>query len=286
MRYGLELPTGGVFADVRFLAELAALAERAGWDGVFVEDYVVHHIESDAPTVDPWIALAAMAVATQRIRIGPMVTPLPRRRPWIVARETVTLDQLSEGRLTLGVGLGDTADAGIAAMGEETATMARAGMLDEALEVLVGLWHGEPFTHHGAHFHVEGVTFLPAPVQVPRIPIWVGGNWPHRGVMRRAARWDGFVGGKEHGDAEPWCLTPQELVLIRAEIERWRTVDTPFDFALGGAVRGAITGDLDRDREWIEQLREAGATWWMEYVWKGDRSAIRDAVSAGPLLAG
>ena len=81
MRYGLELPTGGVFADVRFLAELAALAERAGWDGVFVEDYVVHHIESDAPTVDPWIALAAMAVATQRIRIGPMVTPLPRRRP-------------------------------------------------------------------------------------------------------------------------------------------------------------------------------------------------------------
>ncbi len=209
-----------------------------------------------------------------------MVTPLSRRRPWVVARETATLDRLSGGRLTLGVGLGDTGDPGFSAMGEETATIARAGMLDEALDVLVGLWRGEPFTHHGAHYHVDDVTFLPRPVQTPRIPVWVGGNWPHRGVMRRAARWDGFVGGKEHGDGEPWCLTSDELLLVRAEIQRWRTVDGPFDIALGGAVRGAITGDLERDREWIHRLAEAGATWWMEYVWKGDQSAIREAVSA------
>jgi alkanesulfonate monooxygenase SsuD/methylene tetrahydromethanopterin reductase-like flavin-dependent oxidoreductase (luciferase family) len=283
MRYGLELPIGGVFADARFLAELAALAEAAGWDGVFLEDYIVHHLEPDAPTVDPWVALTAMALATSRVRLGTTVTPLTRRRPWKLARETATLDRLSGGRLILGVGLGDVAEAGFRKVGEALDPRVRGERLDEALAILVGLWSGEPFAFAGRHYQLEEVTFRPVPLQRPRIPIWVGGNWPHRSVLRRAARWDGFVGGKEHGPGESWCLTPDEVRDLGAEIARERVSQEPYEIALGGAVRGAITGDLDGDRAWIGRLAAAGATWWMEYVWQGGPDEIRAAIAAGPL---
>ncbi|MGH2516609.1 MAG: LLM class flavin-dependent oxidoreductase, partial [Ktedonobacterales bacterium] len=196
MQYGLELPNGGAWGDARVLGELARLAEEAGWDGVFLEDYIVHHTARDAETYDPWVALAAMALRTERVRLGTTVTPLSRRRPWKVARETMTLDHLSNGRLILGVGVGDVGEAGFGPVGEETDTKRRAAMLDEALEVLVGLWSGEPFSYNGQFYTIRDVTLRPRPVQRPRIPIWVGGSWPNRGPIRRAARWDGFVGGK------------------------------------------------------------------------------------------
>jgi alkanesulfonate monooxygenase SsuD/methylene tetrahydromethanopterin reductase-like flavin-dependent oxidoreductase (luciferase family) len=283
MRYGLELPVGGVFADVSFLAELATLAEQNGWDGVFLEDYIVHHIEPDAPTCDPWVALAAIALATEHIRIGTTVTALSRRRPWKVARETVSLDHLSRGRLILGVGLGDANDPAFSRFSEETEPRVRARRLDESLDVIAGLWSGEPFSYHGEHFQVDEVTFWPTPVQVPRIPIWVGGNWPNAGPIRRAARWDGFVGGKVKGADGQWCPSAEEARQLKRDIAERRTGAEPFEIALGGAARGQITGDLDRDREWIAELAEAGATWWMEYVWHGDADEIRQAVARGPL---
>src|SRR5438067_2363908 len=149
MRYGLELPNAGLGGDALTLAGLAALAEEVGWDGVFLEDYIVHHSAPYTPTYDPWVSLAAMAMRTERIRLGTTVTPLSRRRPWKLARETVTLDHLSNGRLILGVGLGDVNDPGFTRMGEVTDAKQRARILDEALDVLVGLWSGQPFNHHG-----------------------------------------------------------------------------------------------------------------------------------------
>src|SRR5438045_2005734 len=167
MRYGLELPNMCLNGDARALVELACLAEEAGWDGVFLEDYIVHWSAKDAPTYDPWITLAAMALCTKSIHLGTTVTPLSRRRPWKLAREAVTLDHLSGGRLTLGVGLGDLSDPGFGAVGEATDNVERAGLLDEALDIIVGLWSGEPFSYEGRHFHLEEVTFRPRPVQQP-----------------------------------------------------------------------------------------------------------------------
>lgn len=223
---------------------------------------------------------------THRALLGTTVTALSRRRPWKVARETVSIDRLSGGRFVLGVGLGDSGDAGFSRVSEVRNERRRAERLDEALEILVGLWSGESFSHRGRHFQVDGVRFLPAPVQQPRIPIWVGGNWPNPGPIRRAARWDGFVGGKVKGPDGQWCLTVDELRSLRRDLGRLRSSEEPLEIALGGAPRGAITGSVDRDRGWIAELAAAGATWWMEYIWSDDRGAIRAAVDAGPLRFG
>lgn len=281
MRYGLEIPNAGVCGDARVLADLAYLAEEAGWDGIFLEDYIVHHSAHDAPTYDPWIALAAMAVCTKRIRLGTTVTPLSRRRPWKLARETVTLDHLSDGRLILGVGLGDVNDPGFAQVGEVTDGRQRASMLDEALDILVGLWSGQSFSYHGEYYQIHDVTFLPRPVQTPRIPIWVGGNWPNIGPMRRAARFDGFCGGKVNQGTD-WLLTPAELRELKASVESQRSGLTSFDIALGGAERSS---EPEQERATITALAEAGATWWMEYVTpsRGELDAMRAHIKGGPL---
>ncbi|HEY7781436.1 MAG TPA: LLM class flavin-dependent oxidoreductase [Ktedonobacterales bacterium] len=282
MRYGLELANGGVMADPRTLAELARLAEESGWDGVFLEDYIVWQGHGDLPACDPWVALAAMALSTTRVRLGTTVTPLPRRRPWKLAREVVTVDHLSNGRVTLGVGLGDIGDPGFTQVGEELDTTRRARMLDEGLAVLAGLWSGNPFTHDGEFYHVRDLRLLPRPLQTPRIPIWVGGNWPTRGVIRRAARWDGFVGGRNHGPDEDWHLTPDEVRALWADIARERRSDEPFDIALGGGERGP---DLDAERAMIRAVADAGATWWMEYAppTLGDLAAICARIAGGPV---
>lgn len=284
MRYGLTLPNGGEGCDPRSLAALAALAEDAGWDGVFLEDYITWQGHDDVPTYDPWLALAAIAVSTHHVTIGMSVTPLPRRRPWKVAREAVTLDHLSGGRFILGVGLGDTGDPGFARAGEPTDIATRARMLDEGLDIITGLWGGEPFSYAGTYYHVDALTFLPRPIQQPRIPIWIGGNWPHPGVMRRSARWDGFIGGKDHAPDEDWHLTPNEARRLKADIQRHRTRAEPFDIALGGGER---EDDLDREREIRRSLAEAGATWWKEYVHPGigGPEAMRQRIKSGPVRA-
>ena len=192
MRSGLFVPIFDALAGPALVARLSAEAEEAGWDGIFLWDHVRWR-EPVLEVADAWITLAAIATATQAIRLGPMVTPLARRRPVKVARETATLDRLSGGRLTLGVGLGsDRSGDELSITGEELDDRRRAGMLDEALEILTAAWSGEPVYHRGEHYTVDGMRFLPRPVQRPGIPVWVGGYPGMRKPLRRAARFKGF----------------------------------------------------------------------------------------------
>lgn len=251
---------------------MASLAEEAGWDGVFLEDYIVHWCASDCQTCDPWISLSAIALCTKRIRLGTTVTPLSRRRPWKVAREAVTLDHLSNGRLILGVGLGDVNEPGFTKVGEVMDDRQRAKRVDEALDILAGLWSGKPFTYKGQYYQISEVTFLPKPLQTPRIPIWVGGNWPRKGPVRRAMRWDGFL------PADP--MKPEDVRKLRALVQNRRTTLGQFDIAIGGRERSA---DWDRERATIKSLADAGATWWLEGVEPADLDVMRASVKRGPL---
>ena len=252
MRFGLDLPTTGDYADVRLLADLAAEAEAAGWDGFFVFDQVAS--DQPEPLVDPWIALAAVALATTSLRFGPLVTPLARRRPWKVAREAATLDRLSGGRMVLGVGLGAGA-AEFENLGEAGDPKQRAAMLDEGLAILQGLWQGEPFDFEGQHYHLQGAHFLPTPQQQPRIPIWVGGIWPNQAPMRRAARWDGvfphFRGG---------MMPHAELARLVDYVFSQRTANTPFDVVLRNKLNPM---PLAEEAALAATYANAGLTWWL-----------------------
>ena len=157
MRYGFVITTG----DPRAVAEFAREVEDAGWDGAFYWDGIC---VGEIDTYDPWVVMAAMAMRTERVRIGAVLTPPVRRRPWKLARETVALDHLSGGRLVLPVGLGALDDGGFAKVGEPTDRRVRARLLDESLEILTGLWSGEPFSYEGEHYRIEEMTFLPPPV--------------------------------------------------------------------------------------------------------------------------
>jgi alkanesulfonate monooxygenase SsuD/methylene tetrahydromethanopterin reductase-like flavin-dependent oxidoreductase (luciferase family) len=265
------------------LADLGCLAEEAGWDGVFVEDYIVHQSDGAVPTCDPWIALAAMAVGTNRVRLGTSVTPLNRRRPWKVAREAVALDQLSNGRFILGVGSGDGGEAGFSRVNEVRDAKERAKILDEALDVIVGLWSGEPFSYDGQYFQVREMTFLPTPVQQPRIPILVGGGWPLKGPSLRAARYDGCCLYKHHAAGEWSDWTPDEVRALKAFIESHRREEErakPYEIKLGGRSR---SDDWEQDRALMRSLAEAGVTWWVEYVPAGELDVMRESVRRGPM---
>lgn len=277
MRYGISVPNFGSFADVRTTADMARDAERAGWDGFFVWDHISAAASFGQATIaDPWILLTAIALATERIRIGTMITPLPRRRPWKLARETVTLDHLSNGRLVLGAGLGSPPEE-YSLFGEEADERTRGSKLDEALDVLAGLWTGSPFSYQGEHYIVRETTFSPAPVQSPRIPIWVAGMWPSRRPFRRAAKWDGVV--PIHADITP--LSVDELLDIIAYVRNHRASDEPFEVVIGGESSGQ--GPF----VWKTPLLEyeaVGATWWLESMtdWRGHYEDLGDAIRRGP----
>ena len=282
MKFGIYLPNFGPYGDARTLADLALDAEKSGWDGFFIWDHVAGWT---LPIVDPWVALAAVAMNTRRIRLGTTVTPLPRRRPWKLARETVSLDHLSGGRLTLGVGIGLGEDEWDH-LGEEPDQKKRGAMLDEALSVLIGLWSGEPFTYQGQYYHIDKAHFLPRPVQQPRIPIWVGGVWPNKAPFRRAAKWDGvFPIIQEEEDAA-------ELAQIEALIaycQKHRPGEEPFDVVFMGITTGRDPAEASA----LVQHRAAlGVTWWLEIIapyafgqglegeWPVD--ALRERVLEGP----
>ena len=284
MQYGLALPNGGPWGDARTLAELAQLAEDSGWDGIFLEDYIVWQSNQTVPTYDPWIALAAIAVQTKQIRLGTQVTPPTRRRPWKLARETVTIDHLSSGRLILGVGLGDAgesvgSDVSFSHFNEVRNAKERSQMLDEALAVLVGPWSGEPFHYEGQYYQVKEVTFLPSPVQSPRIPIWVGGGFPLRGPTQRAARWDGACLYKR----KTHTLMPEDIYTLRDLVQAQRGSLESYDIAVGGSPRRP---DWEEEREYIRSLAVAGVTWWTEYLPpdSGDLEAVRRLIKRGPLF--
>ena len=243
VRSGLSLPLFDDLSDPLAVVRLAADAEATGWHGLFVWD----HLRWEVPVrqvADSWTTLAAIAAATELIRFGPMVTPLPRRRPVKVARETATLDLLSGGRLNLGVGIGeDRFGREFSKTGEQLDERARGEMLDEALEILTAAWSGEPVHHHGDHYTVDDVQFLPRPVQRPGVPVWIAGSPGNTRPMRRAARYDGFFPvNLEH---------PDQLAEVVATVTELRPDSSaPYDFVVSLAV------GVD-PQPW----QEAGATW-------------------------
>jgi probable F420-dependent oxidoreductase len=245
----LFLPLFDELADPMTVARLSAEAEAAGWHGVFVWD----HVRWRAPVVDvadPWITLAAMATATETIRLGPLVTPLARRRPVKVAKETATLDRLSGGRLTLGVGLGsERFGSEFSITGEELDDRRRARMLDESLQVLTAAWSGEPVNHQGEHYTVDGMRFLPRPVQRPGVPIWVGGYPGRAKPLRRAARYQGFF---PVGLDSPDQLAEMVAAVTALRQQAGRDAAEPYD----------IVADLPPGHD-PTPYAAAGATWWL-----------------------
>jgi probable F420-dependent oxidoreductase len=254
MKFGIYLPNFGPFGEARVLANLAKDAEDAGWDGFFIWDHIAGWT---LPMVDPWVALAAVATSTSRIRIGTTVTPIPRRRPWKLARETASLDHLSGGRLILSVGIGG-GKGEWAHLGEEPDLKKRGAMLDEGLEVLMGLWSGEPFSFDGKYFQIKNAHFTPKPLQQPRIPIWVGGNWPYRAPFRRAAKWDGSFPLFNVWDNDKELAQLEEAVHF---LKEHRTVDEPLDIIMMGVTTDA---DSEETKALVRQRAERGATWWLE----------------------
>jgi alkanesulfonate monooxygenase SsuD/methylene tetrahydromethanopterin reductase-like flavin-dependent oxidoreductase (luciferase family) len=257
--------------DPRTTAQLAALAEEHGWDGVFTWDAIAI---AATESYDPWVVMAAMAMRTERVRLGAIVTPPSRRRPWKLAQEAMTLDRLSNGRLILPVGLGALDDAAFENVGEPVDARTRAELLDESLAILEGLWSGEPFAFNGRHHRFDEMSFVATPVQQPRIPIWVVAAWPHERSMRRTLRWDGVYAQVEGSNG------------IRAVAEwaerEWPAVtrDRPWDIVAEGRTPG---GDAAAAQAIVAEYAAAGATWWIESDWESTSvEALRARIEAGP----
>jgi alkanesulfonate monooxygenase SsuD/methylene tetrahydromethanopterin reductase-like flavin-dependent oxidoreductase (luciferase family) len=269
VRYGFVIPRG----DPRAVAELAGEVEAAGWDGAFYWDGINL---GDMETYDAWVVMAAMTMRTERVRIGAMLTPPARRRPWKLARETIALDHLSGGRLVLPVGLGALDDGGFSKVGEPTDRRVRAQLLDESLDIITGLWSGEPFSYEGEHYTLEEMTFLPRPVQSPRIPIWVVGAWPSEKSMNRALRYDGLLAYTTRGE-----VTPEDIRAMKAYVEENRSRDTPFDIVWEGQTPG---DDPGRAASIVRPFAEAGVTWWIESMWTppNELDDLRARIRQGP----
>jgi alkanesulfonate monooxygenase SsuD/methylene tetrahydromethanopterin reductase-like flavin-dependent oxidoreductase (luciferase family) len=275
LRYGFIIPGG----EASEIVTMAREAEDKGWDGVFYWDGI--YIESAGPMFDPWAMLAAIAMQTSRVRIGAMLTPVSRRRPWKLARETMTVDQLSGGRLVLPVGLGALDDGGFGKVGEPTDRKTRAELLDEGLDIMTGLWSGKPFSYKGKHYTLDEMTFLPPPVQQPRIPIWAVGAWPREKSMARVLRYDGLLPAKLDANGSFADVTPDDLRAMTAYIEERRTAATPFDIVYEGRTPG---DDLAQAAEIVRPYAEAGATWWMEAMWEAPNTPadVRRRIKQGP----
>ena len=279
MKYCVDVPNFGWWADPKRFAEFARQVEEAGWDGISVWDHIL--VGDDHQVADPWILLAAAAMTTDRIRLMTLVTPIPRRHPWKLSRECVSLDLLSEGRLTLGVGIGWPTDPEFTRFHGETDLRKRADMLDEGLDILTGLWTGEPFEFHGEHYDLERSTFLPRPVQRPRIPIWVAAMWPKRRPVRRAARWDGLAPIVFDTETEQFGeATPAVIGEIADYVRSQRDAADPFDISI---AEGHAPGD--DLAEYVAEMEAVGVTWWRDgwLPWLGhDHDAWMADVLEGP----
>lgn len=270
IRCGFVLPGGTAPRQL----ELAELAERAGWDGVFVWEA--------AFGIDPWSLLAAIAVRTSRIRLGTLLTPLPWRRPWKVASQLATLDQLSGGRAILSVGLG-AADVELGVTGEPTDRKHRAELLDEGLDIIDALLSGSA-CYDGRHFQVDldrPASFGAArPVQQPRPPIWIVGLWDNPRSMRRVLRGDGML---PNLGGEPRQPTEDDIAAMR----RWLddNADHHVDLVIDGTTP---TEDPAAAAATVARYEQAGATWWIENRWALDAQstenleAVRARLDAGP----
>ena len=214
MRYGLSIPN---FTAPTELLRIAEATEASGWDGFFLWDHILVDRDTAVPISELWTVLAAAAGITNSVKLGTLVTPVARRRPWVLARQVTTVDLLSGGRAVLGVGLGVPPDAEYAAFGESADPATHAALLDEGLEIIDSLWQAEPVFHDGPTYHLDGVRFAPLPVQQPRVPIWVACSLPARAGIRRAGRWDGIA--PIYATAEEFRpVTPHELAALVGDI--------------------------------------------------------------------
>jgi alkanesulfonate monooxygenase SsuD/methylene tetrahydromethanopterin reductase-like flavin-dependent oxidoreductase (luciferase family) len=275
MKYAFDLANFGPYADPRVLADLAHRAEDAGWDGFFIWDHIL--IVRGGPVGDPTVQLAAIAAATSRISFGPMITPLPRRHPWKLAREAATLDHLSSGRLILGIGLGGDWFTELSTFGYPVDDVERAEILDEGLAIVGGLLSGEQFSFAGKHYTIKPTQFLPKPVQ-PRIPIWIAGTWPRPRPFRRAARYDGVVPMSANIEKD---LTTDDVRAIAKFIKEHRKDAGPYDIVHAGNTAGKSKRE---DADIVAPFIEAGATLWNEapLPWKTTLDDVRARIAAGP----
>jgi alkanesulfonate monooxygenase SsuD/methylene tetrahydromethanopterin reductase-like flavin-dependent oxidoreductase (luciferase family) len=265
MKFGLSLPNHGDYGDIHRIIDLAIEAEESGWDGFFLWDHIARGV---APQIDSWIAMSAIASATHTMRLGMLVTPISRRRPWKVAREIVTLDHLSGGRMVLGVGLGDFMEKEFTNFGEVADKVERGKMLDEGLEIINGLQSEKEFHYSGKYYKIRGTSFSPSPIQHPRVPVWVAGKWPNKKPFRRAAQWDGVVPLHRSRDVK-LPFTIEEVKQINQYIQQYRTVDSPFDFCLSGVLPYRKPG---ADKAFLAPYADAGVTWWIEFIYPGTGS--------------
>jgi len=273
VRYAINIPNFGIYSDIQNMAELAHEAEEAGWDGFFIWDHIGGGPEWDVPLADPLVMLTAIAMRTRRIKLGPIVTALPRVHPWKLARETASLDRLSRGRLILGVGIGSDEGREYSTFNASPENKLHGEMLDEGLTVLTKLWSGESFDYAGQHYTLHNARFLPTPLQQPRIHIWVAGVWPHKKPFRRAAQWDGVCPLGSNGE-----LTPANFQEIVACIKLYRQTDAPFDVLAAGHTKGT-----DEDNAQLLPLAEAGVTWWQEaFDWNFSLEQVRARIRQGP----
>jgi alkanesulfonate monooxygenase SsuD/methylene tetrahydromethanopterin reductase-like flavin-dependent oxidoreductase (luciferase family) len=274
MRFGIILNAG----NIHELIDLAEQAEAAGWDGVFYYDGISI---PGMDLYDPWVTLAGMAVCTSTVRLGAIITPPSRRRPWKLAHETATLDQLSNGRVILPVGMGTLDDKAFSGVGEETSLRGRAELLDESLEILEQAWTGEPVSYVGAHYHLTEFTLCPPSVQRPGIPIWVVAAWPRPKSVARALRHDGIIPQMSGGDGFPGQPTPEDIRAIATLVQERRPPEAgPYDIVTDGSTPA---DDPAAAQATVESFAEAGATWWIEVDWeKTTLDSLRRRVAAGP----
>ncbi len=272
MKFGVAFPYVSAHAAVG----LAQAAEEAGWDGCFMGDAIWCE--------DPMIALTAAAMVTRRIRLGTMVIPAPLRHPWKLASESVALDHLSSGRLTLGLGAGAVWMGWHAFPDVATDARVRAELLDETIDILTLLYQRKPFDYDGKHHHLK-LTLLdeqyypPKPVQQPRIPLWIPAQWPRKKSMQRILKCDGVFVEKKTLDGKDGDITPADIAGIKAFVDANRTLTTPFDIVMNGK-----TGGLDRAglRDKLLPLQEAGVTWWVEGLWEESEQGAAERIRQGP----
>jgi hypothetical protein len=272
LKFGLALP----YTSARAVAKLASLAEEAGWDSCFLGDAIWCE--------DPMISLAAAAMTTRRIRLGTMIIPMPLRRPWKVASESVALDHLSDGRLILGLGAGAVWMGWQGFPDEVTDTRARAEMLDESIDILTLLYQRKQFDYDGRHYHlklslVDEQHYPPKPVQQPRIPLWVVGIWPRKKSMRRVLKCDGILAEKMSPEGKGEEVTPIDICDIKSYVDANRTLSTPFDIVVSGKTAGMDQSQL---QDKLLPRQEAGLTWWVEDVIGNPEEQVIERIRTGP----
>ena len=272
LKFGMAFP----YTSARKVAELASLAEDAGWDGCFLGDAIWCE--------DPMIALAAAAVTTRHIRLGTMIIPMPLRRPWKVASESLALDHLSDGRLILGLGAGAVWMGWQSFPDEVTDTRARAEMLDESIDILTLLYQRKQFDYDGKHYHLkltlmDEMHYPPKPIQQPRIPLWVVGIWPKKKSMQRILKCDGVIVEKMNAEGKGEEATPTDICEIKTYVDANRTLTTPFDIVVGGKTAGLDRAQL---RDKLLPRQEAGLSWWIEDVIGDSEEQVEHRIHQGP----